>query len=381
MQRARSRAFLVTMGITVLLVAGVLPLIASELGEEDPAQIAVVGVVPEGFTEAVLTTAEALDLTVEVQPRVDLAAAERDLEEGSLDVILINGSQMVWARSEHPRLAAALTGALQALARQEVSAELGLTESETAQILTPSSPESRVLTPPDPEEIPRAIGAQAGTFVLYLSILIFGQFILLGIMEEKQSRVVEVVLSRLSPGRLLAGKIVGIGALGVVQIVVLGASVLLVASLIQIPDVELPSLSLGIIVRVLLWFFLGYSFYAALYGGMGATVSRQEDAQGSAMIPTLLIVPGLFVSLLALEDPDSLLSLVGSLVPFTSPMVMPVRMAVSEVPVYEVALAVVILIGSIYTVVIAAGRVYRGAVLEIGQKVRIRDAWRTAARS
>ncbi len=378
LQRARSRAFLVTMGITVLLVFGVAAMIGLEIGDPEPSVVGVAGDVPQGFEGALQATAKDLGMEVEIRLSEDAAQGEADLSSGDLDVLLVDARELVWAEREQPTLGAVVAGALRALDQQQKVSELGLTEQEAADLLAPVAPESRVVDPPDPEEVPRAIGAQVGAFLLYMSIIIFGQFILLGVMEEKQSRVVEVVISRVPPARLLGGKIIGIGALGLIQIVVLGTSVVLVAMMIDIPDVELPALSAGIVARVALWFLAGYAFYAALYGAMGATVSRQEDAQGSAMIPTLLVVPGLFISLVAIEDPTSLLVTVGSLVPFTSPMVMPVRMATTEVPAWEIAVAALLLLGSTYAVVRAAGRVYRGAVLEFGPKVKLTKAWRSA---
>ena len=214
--------------------------------------------------------------------------------------------------------------------------------------------------------------------MLYMSILIFGQFVLMGVMEEKQSRVVEVVLSRTEPNRLLAGKILGIGLLGIVQILLIGGAIILAASMIDLEGVSLPSLSAGILASIIVWYLLGYAFYATIYGAMGATISRQEDAQGAVMIPALLIIPGFFISMLALEDPDSMVAVVGSLLPISAPMVMPVRFAMQAASWWEMALAAGLLVVTTWLLVNLAARIYRGAILSIGAKVRLRDAWRAA---
>ena len=206
----------------------------------------------------------------------------------------------------------------------------------------------------------------------------FGQFVLMGVMEEKQNRVVEVVLSRVTPTQVLTGKIIGVGLLGIIQVLILGGAALGVFTVIDLADVDLSALGLEIIGVVLFWYLLGYTFYSVMYGALGATVSRQEDMQGAVLVPVMLIVPGFFFGQIAAESPDALLARIGSLVPMWSPMVMPVRAAVSDVPIWEVVLAIGIVVVSVYGLVRLGGRIYTGAILNLGSKVRLRDAWRAS---
>jgi ABC-2 type transport system permease protein len=230
----------------------------------------------------------------------------------------------------------------------------------------------------DPEETPRRIGALAGMFVLYMSILIFGQFVAMGIVEEKQNRVVEVVLSRIKPAQLLVGKVLGIGALGLLQVLAIGAAAVVALTFVDLPDVSLAGLGAEIIASVVFWYLLGFTLYSFLYAALGATVSRQEDLQGAVILPVFLILPGFFLAQVAVEFPDGTLATVGSLVPFWTPMVMPVRMASGGVPWVQVALSVALVALTIVVLVRVGARVYSGAVLRTGARVKLRDAWKGA---
>ncbi|HEY5685272.1 MAG TPA: ABC transporter permease [Acidimicrobiia bacterium] len=377
-QRAKSKAFMVTTLLTVTIIVGIAPLLALQLRDDDPSTVGVLGSVDSTFRAALGASSDAVGIETEIETFADAAALEEAVSRGRADVGLVDDSELVWAERVDQRLRVAVASAVQEVRRSELTAELGLEPVEAAGLVAPPAPEDRVLEPPSDDELPRAIGAQAGVFVLYMSILIFGQFVLMGVMEEKQSRVVEVVLSRTEPNRLLAGKILGIGLLGIVQILLIGGAIILAASMIDLEGVSLPSLSAGILASIIVWYLLGYAFYATIYGAMGATISRQEDAQGAVMIPALLIIPGFFISMLALEDPDSMVAVVGSLLPISAPMVMPVRFAMQAASWWEMALAAGLLVVTTWLLVNLAARIYRGAILSIGAKVRLRDAWRAA---
>jgi ABC-2 type transport system permease protein len=124
------------------------------------------------------------------------------------------------------------------------------------------------------------------------------------------------------------------------------------------------------------WFLLGYALWSVAYGALGALASRSEDAQAVSAPATIVLVAVYVFALTALYDPDSLSSRVASLIPVTAPLVMPIRIARGEVALWEVALALALTAAAIYALVRLGGRVYAGAVLRTGAKVRLRDAWR-----
>lgn len=378
-QRAKSKAFLITTLVTVSIVLGLAPLVAFEFRDPPPVRVGISGDPGAGFEAALPGSAEVAGLRVTTSTYSSLGEAEEDLRAGRIDVLLVDGSELVWAEDTGPRTRMAITGAVQAARRSRAIAELGLTAEEAARVIAAEPLDERVLIEPDPGRDARMIGAQVGTFVLYMTIIMFGQFVVMGVLEEKQNRVVEVVLSRVPPTDLLAGKIIGIGLLGLAQIVVLGGSIALAGLLVDLPDVPIPEIGLTTMAIVAGWYVLGYGLFSAAYGALGATVSRQEDVQGAVMIPTLLVIPGFFLSIIALNDPDVLLVRLGSLFPFTAPMVMPVRIAAGSAAAWEIALAVGLILATIVLTVRAAARVYTGAVLSVRRKVRLREAWRTAA--
>jgi len=213
---------------------------------------------------------------------------------------------------------------------------------------------------------------------MYMAILMFGQFVMLGVLEEKSNRVVEVVLSRVQPHQILTGKVLGIGLLGLLQLIIVSAAVVVMLTMINVQGIDLAAIGAGMLARIVFWFLLGYAFFSVLYASMGALVSRQEDAMSAGMIPIMLMLPGYFFSLLASGDPELATVRLFSLIPPTSPMVMPIRSSVTPVPAWEIALSIGLIVVAIYAMIRFGGRVYRGAVLQIGAKVRIRDAWRAA---
>jgi ABC-2 type transport system permease protein len=378
MQRAKSRVFLISTVAIVLLVLSVGPLLATATGEDPPQEIGVVGDRTAGFEEAARTAAAGFDLQVRFTGFTSIEEGEAALQRGDVRVVLTADRELVWREEPSQVLTAIVSSAVHSLERNATIAELGLTPVEATDLLAPAPLASRSLEEPDPESEPRRITAMGGSILLYAAILMFGQFVMLGVLEEKSNRVVEVVLSRVRPHQILVGKVLGIGMLGLAQLVILSASVVFMLNLININGVDLGGIGAGMFAWIVFWFILGYAFFSVLYATMGALVSRQEDAQSVGFIPVLLMLPGYFFSLIASSDPEVLTVRLFSLIPPMSTMVMPIRASVSEVPAGEIALSILLILVASYGMIRLGARVYRGALLQIGAKVRIRDAWRAA---
>ncbi|MDH3295312.1 MAG: ABC transporter permease [Acidimicrobiia bacterium] len=378
LQRAKSRVFLISTVAIVFLVLSVGPLLASATSDDPPQEVGVVGDSREGFEEAARAAAAGFDLEVRFTRLASIEAGEAALENGDVRVVLTADQELVWREEPSRVLTAVLSAAVHSVERNDTIAELGLTPTEAAALLSPPPLTSRSLEVPDPAAEPRRITAMVGSILLYAAILMFGQFVMLGVLEEKSNRVVEVVLSRVQPHQILVGKVLGIGLLGLAQLVILSVSVVFMLNLISINGVNLAGIGVGMFAWIVFWFILGYAFFSVLYATMGALVSRQEDAQSVGLIPVLLMLPGYFFSLIASSDPEVLTVRVLSLIPPMSTMVMPIRASVTEVPVWEIALSILLIVVASYGMIRLGGRVYRGAVLQIGAKVRIRDAWRAA---
>jgi len=341
--------------------------------------IGLTGSMPADLEPAIRGVAAASERLIEIETVEDVAAGEDLLQEGDLAVLIVDGDQLVWADEPRGDAGSVVRPAIAAVQRQAAIDELGLSAAEAQGLLAPEPPEERRLEPEDPERTGRIVAGYISIFVLYIAILVFGQFVMLGVTEEKSSRVIEVVLSKVKPESILAGKIIGIGLLGLVQVLAMVGAVLVAVQMLG-SDFEIPPIGLQVALTSILWFVLGYGFYSTMYAGLGATITRQEDMQGAAMLPAILILPAYFIALISLETPDSTLARISSLIPPTSPIVMPMRNAVTDVPVVENLAAVGIILATVVVLVKIAARIYRGAALRIGAKVPIREAWRAATR-
>ncbi len=378
-QRAKSKAFLLSMVLTVGIVFIIIPL--SQLIDRDsgPTNVGLVGNLPIGSVPSIEQQANLLDIDIALTTYPDLAAAEQAITDGEIDAVLNGIDEIIFREESSLRLSAALTGGVATAQRQVVAGELGLSPEEVGELLYPVSFNERTIEPSETEEDRAREGAAlVGLLLLYISILMFGQFVMMGVMEEKQTRVVEVVLSRVKPTQVLTGKVLGIGLLGLIQILALGGAILIAVTLVDIADVDLTGIGLKTLGLLILWYLLGYTFYSFMYGALGATVSRQEDMQGVAMLPVLLILPGFFLGQLALLEPGNWIAEVASFVPLWSPMVMAVRSTTSVVPLWQVMTSVLLIVLTTALLIKLGGRIYRGAILHTGSKTKLRTAWRSA---
>lgn len=373
-QRVRSTAFRVS---TVISAAIIVAIIAVPQmyggGAEPPRLVGVVGESSPQLQSAIQAAGKQVALTVSTRAFDDEAAGEEALRADDANVLLVDRRTLVWKAEVDEQLGAVVTAAVQTIEQQRVIDELGLTPDEQQQ-LRPAPLSSSSLEPVTKERTARLALATIGLVLLLLFISFYGGFLLVGVIEEKSSRVVEVLLSRVRPTELLSGKIAGIGLVGLAQFGLVAVAALV--ALVFADNPELPSTTRGTIGWIVFWFVLGYAFYSVLYGAAGSLVSRQEDAQSMTFpISAVLIVAYLF-ALEAAQSPDSTAALIGSFLPPTAPLVMIVRIANGTVPWWQIGLSVVVMLATIYGMVLLAGRIYAGAVLRTGRRVKLMEAWR-----
>jgi ABC-2 type transport system permease protein len=195
-----------------------------------------------------------------------------------------------------------------------------------------------------------------------------------GVVEEKATRIVEILLGTIRPSQLLAGKIIGIGLAGVLQLSIIAAATLALVQ--QTHIVSIPAVSAGSVLVYLVWFVLGFLFYATAYAGVASLVSRQEDvSSATAPIYIFLIAAYVLVSIVV-PDPGGTVSTVVSILPPFAPILMSVRMATGDATAWQVGLAIVLTVVSIGGLIGLAGRVYSNSILRLGPRVRFRDALR-----
>jgi ABC-2 type transport system permease protein len=257
------------------------------------------------------------------------------------------------------------------------AAAQGLEPSAAAEMLAPADFTARSLEPVDADIESRRLLAQVAVVLLFMAIAMYGAFVLTGVVEEKSSRVVEVLLVRVTPRHLLAGKILGIGVLGLAQVAVIVAAAVVALRLTDDGTMDVPEISAGLVVLLLLWFVLGFAFYSTAYGALGALASRTEDAQSATGPLTAVLIGSYFFVFIAVAGEGSeWVVRLATLLPLTAPMAVPMRAATGDLPVWEGVAAVALMLIAIYGMIRFAGRMYTGAVLRTGAKVRIRDALR-----
>lgn len=223
-------------------------------------------------------------------------------------------------------------------------------------------------------EMARSLIAYVGMLLLYLAILTYGNWTLMGIAEEKASRVVEVLLSTVKPWQLLAGKILGLGILGLAQFVVTVAWGLLLVRVTGALD--LPAIPVDSAVALVVWFVLGYAVYSVIFAAVGALVSRMEDAQSAAFPITMIAVVGFLISFRVLDEPGGTLARIVTFVPLVAPYVVPIRVAFQEIALWEHLLSIAVTLVTIVVLVRMAARVYAHGLLHFGSRLGLRQAYR-----
>lgn len=208
---------------------------------------------------------------------------------------------------------------------------------------------------------------------IYTALILYGMYVLRGVLEEKTNRIVEVIVSSVKPFELMVGKILGIGAVGLTQMTV-WALFALVATLPQwavalsVSREALPSISISTLLAFPVYFILGYFLYATLYAAIGSMCSSDEDAQQMAFLPVMLIVASIVMWNPVMRNPNGTLAVVLSLVPFFSPILMFLRIAVETPPAWQIALSVVIMIGTTVLMTWLVAKIYRVGILMYGKR-------------
>jgi ABC-2 type transport system permease protein len=220
-------------------------------------------------------------------------------------------------------------------------------------------------------------------FILYISIIMWGQQVMQGVLEEKGSRVIEVVISCVTPFELMMGKLLGICLLGLTQLAIWLATMLVVttpglvaAMMVLPPGVSLPTLSPVMLINFVLLFILGFLAYATLYAGIGASFNNLQEAQQAAGIAMMFVIIPVMVMYPVINDPNSRMATVLSLIPMFTPLLMPLRIAIDMPPLWQLALAYALTIGFVIGMVWICARIYRVGILMYGKKPTFAEIWK-----
>ncbi len=370
LERGRSRGYLLSLLFTVILLGAGFVLPALLLGQEKSPKLALVDPAPAGLEAAIEGIATQYKVTLDISHVPDQAAGEAAVRDKAVDAALVIPVDLSTAGElivlDDP------DGQIQAITSNAV---IGLRAGAQTALLTPPSVTS--LEPPTAEHTTALIFANAGIILMFIGIFTYGTWVLTGVVEEKQSRVVEVVLTTVRPRDLLMGKVLGIGLLALVQLVIIVTAGLAAAQLSG--RLTLPATTVSAVVQLLAWFVLGFAFYSTAMGFLGSLASRVDEASNASMPVTMTATLSYLLSiLLVTQEPNGIVATILTFFPPSAPMVVPLRTALGAIQPWEAALSIVLMIAAIWVLFVVGGRVYSGAVLQTGGRMKLRDAWRAS---
>ncbi len=230
--------------------------------------------------------------------------------------------------------------------------------------------------------------AYAMGFLLYFTMIIYGQQTMTSVIEEKSSRIMEVLASSLRPFEMLLGKILGVGLTGLLQLSIWAAAVIVLSadrtqiahvigvSAAAMQQLPIPSLPTDLLVVFLLYFVLGFLLYGALYAAIGSMFNTVQEAQQVAAFVQMVILVGFFALFAVIRDPTGSLGVTMSMIPFFSPFIMPARWSLTTVPIPQLVLSVTLSVLAVLAVAWIAGRIYRVGILMYGKKPSLMDVSR-----
>lgn len=377
LSKVRTKSFLIGTVVIVAVLAGYVLLQTVLFDQSNRSEVALSGQATV-LAEPLRETAKSFGREVVTMDVTDVAKAEEQVREGQLDV-LITGAPDALRVVVKDDLNDELRNSLDVIVKQQVLnaqlAEAGLNPAEVAQNIARAKVDVVALQPEDSQHGQRlAIGLVIAA-LLYYSLLVYGTMVAQGVVEEKSSRVVEILLATLRPWQLLLGKVIGLGAVGLVQLVLIGGIGLALSSSTGV--VDLTSVAGGALATGLLWYLLGFFLYATIFAAAASLVSRQEELQSVVTPISMVIIIAFVVGInLMIQDPSGTTVTVLSMLPPFAPILMPGRMAMGVAPAWQVLLAIVLALAAIAAITWLGGKVYANAVLRTGSRVKLREALR-----
>jgi len=370
--RARTKSFKWITGILVAAaVAG--PVIATLVPDNVTEELREVTIglveVDQGVEDQILAFTEGgLDVTFRDLSGLSAAGVEQALTDDDVDLVLEPGPTLVWDRSKDFEVAAAVYTALQQQELLVRGRTLGLDQGDIAELLTPAVVEERFANEADASEGVTIFVSFLGLMAAFMLPQIFGQLTLMSVVEEKSTRVIEVLLNHLRPRTLLMGKVLGVGALAVLQLVVVVSG--LTAALLLTDFVEIPPSVWRFVPVILVSILGGLAIYNTLFALLGSLISRQEDASQVMMPVFIPLMAGFFVGQVAITgNAESVLVRALTLFPLTAPMMLPLRVARDAIAPWEVALTLTLLAFGVWLLVRIASRVYEFTLLHTGSRI------------
>ena len=400
--RVKGTAYIITtlIGIFVFVALAFLPALmerfATTLGPgkielvvvENPGEASILPYLQQLSTEQdnlVIRDATALD---------DVEAYRMVLDQGLSGLLLIDGPlyTLVTPDSKNVVLNDEVKNIVSQAVTWRTAVSLELSQDELLSLFQPIDFRVREVSPHSESgvEIDSAAHTQAMVlayfllFMIYTALIMYGNMVATGVAEEKSSRIMEVMVSTVKPMELMFGKIIGVGALGLLQFV-LWISTGLVMSAIGKTGIlarvlgsseSLGAVSLSAVLWFGLYFLLGYFFYASIFAAAGALVSRVEEVNQVVTLLMMFIIVGFLAAYVSFLNPNGTLAVATSLIPFTAPMVMFARIVLASPPLIEVIASILIMLVSIILGTWFSAKIYRIGILLYGKRPSVRQVFR-----
>jgi ABC-2 type transport system permease protein len=377
--RLRSKVFRIATLISILILVGIA--VAAKLSGGGTSYQEV-GITPAAAPLSAALSSTASAIHVDIHTR-DIAeeTGRQQVRDGKLDALLVGapGSIQVVVNStldDDLRSVLRLVAQRDAL-DQQVTA-LGGDPAKVATAISAAAVTVTALEPPKKANSEQLAIGILTSILIYMALLLNGQAVAQGVVEEKTSRVVEILLGTVRPWQLMIGKVLGLGTVGLIQVSAIALSG--VAAAVATGVLHLHSVStVSAIVWLIVWFLLGYAAYSLAFAAVASLVSRQEEVAAATTPVLMLLIIGYVIGISILpSNPGSPFVAVLSMIPIFAPTLMPVRLALGVVPAWQAAVSLAGMIVVIPLLLWIAARIYRNAVLRSGARVKLRDAWRAS---
>ena len=381
LERGRSRGYILSLLFTLLLLGASFALPVLLIGDQQTIKVGIVATAPAQLEAVMSAVAEPYDVNVDATRYADRAAGEAALTAKEIDGLvdvpgdLADPGELVVRDRVDERLRVIVSTSVASLRQQQLLAAGGIS---TADFVAASQlPAVSPLDPQSAEDESLLLFANAGIILMFIAIFSYGTWVLTAVVEEKQSRVVEVVLSTVRPRDLLMGKVLGIGTLALGQLLVLVLVGIAAARLTG--GVALPTTIPVTVAMFVLWFVLGFLLYATTLGFLGSLATRMEEASNATTPVTMIAIISYFATIfVAQSDPSGTVATVLTFFPPSAPFVVPLRIALDAIAPVEIVLSLALTVAFIFVLFVLGGRIYSGAVLQTGGRMKLRDAWRLA---
>lgn len=394
MGRIKSGAYITSSLLLVVMffAATLLPPILSSRSRSQPLRVSVLDQTGQIYAplEATIKAAPRAEGAREVvltQAQGDESTLMERVESGDFALLTIEGTFPSDLKARYlSRNMGGLTDSgavlapLEGIVRKARMEQRGLSPEVALEIMRPLQVETRQVTGGGERDQNQVMGnfllAFGAIMSIYMITMINSQFVFQGVLEEKVSRVVEVMAAAVRPAEMMAGKVLGLGALGLTQyaaMMVAWAAGNAVAK--SVADVPAQNLTFPVALLIAVFILLSYLLNSSIMAALGATVSRMEDSQTVMTPVVMLMVIPMFLITPVMNDPNGSLAVALSFVPFFAPIIMLLRVIVGDVPTWQVWLSVGILAGTAALVTWASGRIYRAALLTFGSRPTMKQIW------